>query len=118
MPDGLWEDSMIRIRRLRPLLALLAIATAVVLIAADANARAGSGVSSGSRGSRPFTAPPATNTAPSTAAPFQRSITQPSKQVGTPASAPGGFFNRGGLLGGLAAGFIGAGLFGLLFGHG
>src|SRR6185312_15598347 len=29
-----------------------------------------------------------------------------------------GFFNRGGLLGGLAAGFLGAGLFGLLFGGG
>src|SRR6185312_2129386 len=30
----------------------------------------------------------------------------------------GGFLNRGGLLGGLAAGFLGAGLFGLLFGGG
>jgi predicted lipid-binding transport protein (Tim44 family) len=36
----------------------------------------------------------------------------------TPATQPGGFFNRPGLLGGLAAGFLGAGLFGLLFGHG
>src|SRR2546423_1031850 len=35
----------------------------------------------------------------------------------TPAPA-GGFFNRPGLLGGLAAGFLGAGLFGMLFGHG
>jgi predicted lipid-binding transport protein (Tim44 family) len=36
-----------------------------------------------------------------------------------PAPAPaGGFFNRPGLLGGLAAGFLGAGLFGMLFGNG
>ena len=46
------------------------------------------------------------------------SVTQPS-QAGTvgQASARPGFFGSG-LLGGLAAGFIGAGLFGLLFGHG
>jgi predicted lipid-binding transport protein (Tim44 family) len=34
------------------------------------------------------------------------------------APRPGGFFGRPGLLGGLAAGFLGAGLFGLLFGGG
>ena len=36
----------------------------------------------------------------------------------TPAAQPGGFFNRPGLLGGLAAGFLGAGLFGMLSGNG
>ena len=38
----------------------------------------------------------------------------------TPSTAPatGGWFGRPGLLGGLAAGFLGAGLLGLLFGHG
>jgi predicted lipid-binding transport protein (Tim44 family) len=36
----------------------------------------------------------------------------------TPATQPGGFFSRGGLLGGLAAGFLGAGLIGLLMGNG
>src|SRR6202035_5695904 len=47
----------------------------------------------------------------------QRSITQPARpNVGQTAASPG-FFGRG-LWGGLAAGFIGAGLFGLLFGHG
>jgi predicted lipid-binding transport protein (Tim44 family) len=53
-------------------------------------------------------------------------VTQPgAATAGRPAAtAGGGFFNRpggmfgGGLLGGLAAGFIGAGLFGMLFGHG
>jgi len=34
------------------------------------------------------------------------------------AAAKGGFFNRPGLLGGLAAGFLGAGLLGMLFGGG
>ena len=104
--------------RHRFLIALAAIAAALVLVAADANARAGGGFSGGSRGMRTFSAPPATRTAPNTAAPMQRSVTQPSK-AGTvgQASARPGFFGSG-LLGGLAAGFLGAGLFGLLFGHG
>jgi predicted lipid-binding transport protein (Tim44 family) len=104
--------------RRRFLIALAAIAAALVLVAADANARAGGGFSGGSRGMRTFSAPPATRTAPNTAAPIQRSVTQPSK-AGTVGQASGrpGFFGSG-LLGGLAAGFLGAGLFGLLFGHG
>lgn len=106
--------------RHRWVLALAAIATALFLVAADnADARAGRGVSGGSRGSRTFSAPAATQTAPNAAAPIQRSITQPSRPTaaaGQTAARPGLF--GGGLLGGLAAGFIGAGLFGLLFGHG
>ena len=101
--------------RYRLLIALAAIATALVLVSADANARAGGGFSSGSRGMRTFSAPPATRTAPSTAAPIQRTITQPGA-AGPAAPRPGLF--GGGLFGGLAAGFLGAGLFGLLFGHG
>jgi predicted lipid-binding transport protein (Tim44 family) len=102
--------------RRRFVIALAAIAAALVLVAADANARAGGGFSGGSRGMRTFSAPPATRTAPNTAAPIQRSVTQPAGTVGQ-ASARPGFFGSG-LLGGLAAGFLGAGLFGLLFGHG
>jgi predicted lipid-binding transport protein (Tim44 family) len=48
-------------------------------------------------------------------------MTQPgSPGLGAPAPAGGGFFNRPGrgLLGGLAAGFLGAGLLGMLFGGG
>src|SRR5207253_226331 len=69
---------------------------------------------------RTFSAPAATQTAPSPASPIQRSVTQPARPTtgAAPASSPGGFFNRPGLLGGLAAGFLGAGLLGLLFGHG
>ena len=103
--------------RARWLIALAAIAAAFVLVAADAHARVGGGFSAGSRGMRTFSAPPATPTAP-TAAPIQRSITQPGSAapIGQTAIRPGLF--GGGLFGGLAAGFLGAGLFGLLFGHG
>jgi predicted lipid-binding transport protein (Tim44 family) len=89
-----------------------------VLAVSSADARVGGGFSSGSRGARTFSAPPVTSTAPSTAQPFNRTITQPgSSGIGAPAG--GGFFNRpGGMLGGLAAGFLGAGLLGMLFGGG
>src|SRR5471030_2532392 len=104
--------------RYRWVIALAAIACALVLVAGDANARAGGGFSSGSRGMRTFSAPPTTSTAPNAAAPIQRSMTQPgtASTVGQAAARPGLFV--GGLFGGLAAGFLGAGLFGMLFGHG
>ena len=105
--------------RHRWLIAFAAIATALVLVSVDAaDARVGGGFSGGSRGSRTFSAPAPTRTAPS-AAPVQRSITQPNRASplgGATAARPGLF--GGGLFGGLAAGFLGAGLFGLLFGHG
>ena len=103
--------------RYRWVIALAAIAAALTLVVADADARVGGGSSFGSRGTRTFSAPSGTRTAP-TAAPIQRSVTQPSRPstpLGTQAR-PGLF--GGGLFGGLAAGFLGAGLFGLLFGHG
>jgi len=108
----------------RRVFACLSVVAALALIANDADARAGGGSSFGSRGSRTFSAPPATRTAPTTAAPMERSMTQPGQPgsavtgPATPARQPGGFFNRPGLLGGLAAGFLGAGLFGLLLGNG
>jgi predicted lipid-binding transport protein (Tim44 family) len=103
---------------LRKLAAVLAVALALGMLTTTADARAGGGFSAGSRGSRTFSAPPSTSTAPSVS-PMQRSVTQPTRP-GTVGSAPagGGFFSRPGLLGGLAAGFLGAGLFGMLFGHG
>lgn len=104
--------------RHRWLIAVATIAAALMLVSADANARAGGGFSGGSRGMRTFSAPSVTRTAPSTASPIQRSITQPNRTApfGQNAARPGLF--GGGLFGGLAAGFLGAGLFGLLFGHG
>ncbi len=96
---------------------VMALALPAVIAVSSADARVGGGFSSGSRGSRTFSAPPSTQTAPGTAQPFNRTFSQP----GTPGAASGGgFFNRPGrgLLGGLAAGFLGAGLFGMLFGGG
>ncbi|MGZ5873779.1 MAG: Tim44 domain-containing protein [Bradyrhizobium sp.] len=97
----------------------LSLALPLVMAMSSADARIGGGVSSGSRGARTFSAPPSTSTAPTTAQPFNRTITPPSSPgLGTPAG--GGFFNRPGMgmLGGLAAGFLGAGLLGMLFGGG
>lgn len=111
---------------LRPLVAGLALAAGLVFVAVDyADARVGGGSSSGSRGSRTFSAPPSTRTTPGMTQPIERSTTQPGMvaRPGAASTGMGGAFNRpglfgGGLLGGLAAGFIGAGLLGLLFGHG
>lgn len=112
---------MFRIR-LRSLVAFLAVAATLAFVAIEADAAPK--INAGSRGSRTFSAPPPTATAPNAASPIERTMTQPGQpgaasaaRPATPA-APGGFFNRPGLLGGLAAGFLGAGLIGMLFGHG
>ena len=89
----------------------------------SADARIGGGGSSGSRGSRTFSAPPITIDRADAARPFDRTMTQPGSPgmaAAAAAGAKGGFFNRPGMgmLGGLAAGFLGAGLLGMLFGGG
>jgi predicted lipid-binding transport protein (Tim44 family) len=98
---------------------VLALALPLMLAVSSADARVGGGLSSGSRGSRTFSAPPSTSTAPGTAQPFNRALTQPGSP-GIGGAAGGGLFNSPGrgLLGGLAAGFLGAGLLGMLFGGG
>ncbi len=99
---------------------VLSLALPLIAAAPPADARIGGGISSGSRGARSFSAPPSTSTAPGAAQPLNRTFTQPgSPGIGT-STAGGGFFNRpgGGMLRGLAAGFLGAGLFGMLFGGG
>lgn len=99
---------------------LMAAAAAVlIMVASVAEARPGRGIGGfGSRGSRTFQAPPATNTAPRTAAPIERSATQPGVAQGLQrpgAASRGGFFSRGG---GFMGGFLGAGLIGALLGYG
>ena len=98
---------------------VLALALPLMLAVSSADARVGGGMSLGSRGSRTFSAPPSTSTAPGTAQPFNRTLTQPGSP-GIGGAAGGGLFNSPGrgLLGGLAAGFLGAGLLGMLFGGG
>lgn len=113
---------MISSQRLRSVIKTLAIAMAVAMplalaISSAVDARPSSG---GSRGSRTFNAPAATPTAPSAAQPLNRTMTQPGAKAPAATPAAGGFFNRPGMgmLGGLAAGFLGAGLLGMLFGGG
>lgn len=98
---------------------VLSLALPLMIAVSAADARVGGGSSYGSRGSRTFSAPPTTSTAPNAARPLDRTMTQPSRP-GASAPATGGFFNRPGMgmLGGLAAGFLGAGLLGMLFGGG
>jgi predicted lipid-binding transport protein (Tim44 family) len=109
---------------IRALAIVLSVALPLAVAVSEADARVGGGGSSGSRGSRTFSAPPSTTTAPGTAQPMNRTFTQPGTPgVGAPAAGAankGGFFNRPGMgmLGGLAAGFLGAGLLGMLFGGG
>ncbi|NMJ41351.1 TIM44-like domain-containing protein [Roseomonas sp. JC162] len=96
-------------------------ALALVLVPVLAEARPGGGSSSGSRGSRTYSAPPSTQTAPSGAQRFDRTATQPSSPAtARPGMAPGaqpsrGFFGSFGgalLAGGLIGALLGYGLFG------
>ena len=108
-------------RRSKLLLALF-VTFALALAPGTADARAGFGGSLGSRGSMTFSRPPATNTAPYTAAPIQRSLTPQGAPTPAPGYAPGyGGRTYGGgspFMSGLLGGLLGAGIGGLLFGHG
>lgn len=108
--------SIRRVAGSRGLMAALAAVGLIALSVEIAEAQAGRGRSSGSRGSQTQAAPPSTNTAPRTAAPIQRSTTQPgvAGRAATPAQSRFGSSFGGLLLGGL----LGAGLFGLLSGSG
>ncbi len=116
------------IRRFKGLFAVAALGIAVSFVAVDmAEARRASG-GFGSRGTRTFSAPPATNTAPGQAAPMNRSMTPNTNQATQPNAAqparPGaqapqqnrGMF--GGMMGGLMGGLLMGGLFGMLMGGG
>lgn len=93
-------------------------------LASEADARRGG--SFGSRGARTYSAPPPTKTAPTQAAPVQRSMTSPQPgqpgaanaarpQAANPMNAP----KRGGFLGNpLVRGLMVGGLIGMLLGHG
>ena len=103
---------------------LAAIAAAIIIAPSLAEARAGAGSSSGSRGGHTDQAPPPTQTAPK-AKPVERSTTpqQPAQKpsTGAPTQAapqPGGFMARNPFLSGLMGGMLGAGLIGMLFGGG
>lgn len=108
--------------------ALFLAAAILALAPALADARPGGGASMGSRGSRTYSTPPSTNTAPYSARPMERSMepSRPATPYGQQATRPpigqanpaGGFFSRSPFMAGLMGGLIGVGLGGLLFGHG
>ncbi|HXV29775.1 MAG TPA: Tim44 domain-containing protein [Sinorhizobium sp.] len=107
-------------------LAAATVGIAVMLTVADvAEARRASG-GFGSRGSRTFSMPPATRTAPTNAAPIERTMTprqnaQPSTTTG-PAAQSQTTAARPGLFGGfgrsMLSGLMMGGLIGMLLGHG
>ncbi len=103
----------------------LAVVVAAILALAPAAswARLGGGSSFGSRGGMTYSAPPATNAAPFSAAPMQRSMTPySSPSYGAPSPGVsgfgGGYGGRSAFSSGLLGGLLGAGIGGLLFGHG
>lgn len=99
--------------------ALLALAAALTVAAPIVEARPGGGGSMGSRGSRTYTAPSATPTAPGGATTMQRSQTSPSPGMNNPGMAnPGMQAARPRFGGGFFAGLLGAGLLGALLGGG
>ncbi len=108
-------------RRSSSLIAAVAVA-ALAFAPSLADARAGGGSSFGSRGGRTFSAPPTTNTAPSMAAPMERSVTpRPAPSApgyGTPAPASPAFGGRSAFGSGLLGGLLGVGLGSMLFGGG
>lgn len=108
--------SIRRVAMTRSLLVALTALGVVALGVEMADAQASRGRSFGSRGTQTFNAPPSTSTAPRTAAPVQRSTTQPGQagRAAAPASSRFGSGFGGLLMGGL----LGAGLFGLLSGSG
>lgn len=110
--------------RFGKIVASLVLGLGVLLVAVDqADARRVNSGGFGSRGVRTFQAPPATPTAPGTAAPIDRTMTprtqaaqpgQAQPMAGVQSQAAGRFGGFGGILGGLALG----GLVGMLLGHG
>jgi len=97
--------------------ALLALAALLTVAAPIAEARPGGGGSFGSRGSRTYTAPSATPTAPGGGMSMQRSQTAPSPGMNSPGMANPGM-QAGGRRGGFMGGLLGAGLLGALLGAG
>jgi predicted lipid-binding transport protein (Tim44 family) len=107
------------VRWLRSLATLAALAVSVLVWTDDAEARLDGDTNFGGSGVQAFALPPV--------APLNHNVTRwpdgvivaaNGAQPGYPGGSLGELFNRPSLLGGFAAGFLGAGLLGLVFGHG
>jgi len=97
---------------LRSFAAFAAMAVAIMIWSEDADARLPREASLSGTSARDFMAPPVATSAPVRMAALDH------VSAGQQSGSLGGLFNRPGLLGGFAAGFLGAGMLGLLFGHG
>ncbi|QXC48154.1 Tim44 domain-containing protein [Agrobacterium salinitolerans] len=110
-------------RRFKGLFAVAALGIAVSFVAVDmAEARRASG-GFGSRGTRTYSAPPSTSTAPGQTAPINRSMTPNTNQAAPSAAQPArpgaqAPQQSGGMMGGLMGGLLMGGLFGMLLGGG
>jgi len=100
---------------LRSLAAFVALAVALLLWAEDADARLQGGPSIGSSAEGTLLAPPVAAPALAVIAANDHATAGSSSY---PGGSLGGLFNRPGLIGGFAAGFLGSGVLGWLFGHG
>jgi len=108
-----------RFAKIAAIVVLAAASSLATFDAADARRAGSSGF--GSRGTRTFDAPAVTRTAPTQAAPIDRSMT-PRPQQQTATQPPLGAPQRPGLFGGfggsMIGGLIAGGLLGMLLGHG
>jgi predicted lipid-binding transport protein (Tim44 family) len=102
-------------RPLRMLAAYAAVAAALLLGVEDAGARLEGATSFGKSGLRDFMFTPVEASALTTTAVLDHAATGP---PANPGGSLGGLFSRPGLVPGFSAGFLGAGLLGLVFGHG
>nr|WP_242010168.1 TIM44-like domain-containing protein [Acetobacter conturbans] len=108
------------------MLSALVVALSLSSAAGVANARPGEGGSMGSRGSRTWSAPAPTRTSPYSAAPMDRSIAPRQQTPGYGQNYGATPYNNGMMRGqsrhpfltGFVGGMLGAGVFGLLSGHG
>ncbi|MDK1373552.1 MULTISPECIES: Tim44 domain-containing protein [unclassified Sinorhizobium] len=113
-------------QRFGRVLAMVAVGLTVMMTVVDVAEARRAGGGFGSRGSRTFSTAPVTRTAPTNAAPIERTMTPRPNSATNPANNPAaqnpmtnrrpGFFNSfgGSMLGGLMMG----GLIGMLLGHG
>ncbi len=109
--------------RFAKIAAIVVLATVSVLATfADADARRGGSSGFGSRGTRTFDAPAVTRTAPTQAAPIDRTMTTRPPQQQTATQPPLGAQQRPGFFGGfggsMIGGLIAGGLLGMLIGQG
>lgn len=116
-----------KLRRFKHVASVLALGMVVTVAAVDfAEARRAGSSGFGSRGTRTYDAPAATNTAPGAAAPVQRSMTpntqnnaaNPGAAAGQSAAQPARRGLFGGIGGGIMGGLLLGGLFGMMMGNG